>query len=184
MRRFTAVLALLGLTGSNCDPTPPATPASGAWAVSFIQPDPNRCHVTGHNMQVGTVDASAYGPLVTDGMEGASVSCETIDGGDAHFTVLARVEQDGNTLDVEVHDVGPGSEQESPSNATVRLTDIKTGGELTDDTCSAWFADGTGQSVAGGKAWFTFSCDALSGPSDEGCAISGGYFIVVNCTAN
>lgn len=184
MRRLTPLLTLLCLTGSTCEPSTTSPPAKGAWAVAFVQPDPTTCHIGGHNVSVGTIDESTYGPVVTDGVDGAVVTCETVDAGNTRFTVRARVEQGGNVLDVDVPEIGAGDDAEAPVRATVRLTDTHTVDELTSSDCYAWFSDGSGQAVQGGRAWFTFSCDGLAGPSDEGCEIAEGYLVVTDCSAS
>lgn len=184
MRRLVPLLAPLCLTGSNCEPSTNTPPANGAWAVEFAQDDPLTCHVAGHNTQVGTVDDGGYGPVVTDGVDGASVACETVDVGGNHFAVHARVEQAGSVLEVDVDDIGSGNGSDFPALASVRLTDPKTVNELAGDDCYAWFADGSGQAVMGGRAWFTFSCEAVSNASDSGCEIPVGYLVVMECAQN
>jgi hypothetical protein len=168
--------ALATLAGCGPD-EPPAIP-QGAFNVSTVQTDPIACMIAGHSTQVGEIDESHRKDVIASGMDGAVVNCTV--SGTSPFSVNGDITQDDRHLAINIPSIKPGATLASPAVGTIQYSSVKTAGNAYGGTCNYYFTEMTSETVASGRIWVSFQCDALvSGMST--CPIKQGYVILENC---
>lgn len=170
--------ALATLAGCS-DPVPQS--ADGAFWVATTQANPLECQIAGFTAQVGAIDATERTTVVTDGTNGTSVQCE-ITGMAAPFNVHGRIDDSANSanfLEITIPSISPKATKDMPAQGSLTLSAAKTAGEPYGGNCNFYFEGGK-ETVASGRAWLSFECDALTSGMST-CPLKQGYVILENC---
>lgn len=184
LERFGLSVVALGAiaVGVMACSDPALPPSDGAWRASFQSPTA-KCTIASHNAMVGDVGENTRTSVVSDGVDGATLSCtvaKTADG----YSVQASASRKGNTLSIAVASLDPGATEANPSKGRVAFTSVTSQKSYYGDAehpCDFYFAPNTKQSVASGKVWVTFSCPTLIGENDVECAMGRSYALFENC---
>jgi hypothetical protein len=171
----TALAAPLAI---GCSDPVPQTP-DGAWIVTTIQDDPTACHIAGHNDEVGQLNASDKLMVVTDGVDGASISCTVA--GTGTFNVSALSQLADKTLNINIPAITAAATEMSPAIGAISYESAKTAVPYSGN-CNFYFTPSTPETVAEGKIWVAFKCDALTaGETMSTCPVSQGYALFESC---
>ena len=169
----------------GCSSPVPPTP-KGAWVVTVgVGTTSSACHINQHNAQVGVVGKNERGDEVTDALDGASVSC-TVQGSGS-FKVQGSASQSGKSLSISIGSIDSSATPDKPATGSLSYASSNTAGNAyvnpTATPCKFWFEPKTGESVAAGKVWLAFACDAIRDDGhDSTCAVRSGYAIFENCS--
>lgn len=177
---LTIALATCGLSCS--DPVPP-TPR-GAWSVSFVQKSAVDCKQAGHNTLVGSVTSNTKTAVVTDGTNGAHVSCTVSDLGNGNFSVSAQESQADKFLNIVISSIAATATETAPAPGGIGYASANTVKTYTTDDmtpCNFYFVPNSGEGVAAGKVWVAFKCPAIVADGST-CEIQQGYAIFENCS--
>jgi hypothetical protein len=180
--RFAALVVLSAaafLTFAGCGESVPQS-ADGAFFVATIQPDPLKCQISGHTAQVGAVDATERKTVIIDGAMGAVVNCEVINA-KAPFNAHGKLDDlanSGNYLEINIPSISPDATIDAPAEGTLTFSAGFTAGNPYSGSCKFYF-EGKG-SVAAGRIWVSFQCDALTSGMST-CPLKQGYAIFENC---
>lgn len=170
--------ALATLAGCS-DPVPQV--ADGAFWLATIQSDPLACKHAGHTAQVGAVDSLERKTVITDGQNKTKVQCEVL-GAAAPFEVHGQIDDQVNSanfLEISIPSISPSATIDDPAVGSITFSTPNTAGNPYGGSCNFYF-EGTKESVASGRIWVSFQCDALvSGMST--CPLKQGYAIFENC---
>jgi len=181
MRRLPFVLAafLVGapLVAGACS-TPAPIPA-GAWVLTFNHSGPT-CQLMTHNDNVGMIDASSAGTLVTDGVSGASVTCTVK--GSGTFSVDGEVLANGSNLRVVIPSITSMATPMAPVMGTVSYISPMTQNIFTSPqgNCNFYFSDPK-ETVSAGTIFVSFDCPEVDNGMQM-CSITGGHIKVTSCT--
>jgi hypothetical protein len=179
-----ALASTLGLfAAAGCSSPVPPTP-KGAWVATISRPS-SACSINQHNTQVGVVGKSTRGDEVTDALDGASVTCEVT--GSGTFKVSASASQAGKSLSISIGSIGKGATVDSPATGSLSYSSPNTAGNgyvsPAATPCKFWFEPKTGQDIAAGKVWLSFSCEAIRDDGhDSTCSLPSGFAIFENCS--
>jgi hypothetical protein len=181
MRFVFAVLsvAAVGMIASACSESVPAA-ADGAYFLTTTQPDPLKCMIAGHTVQVGAIDAQVKKTVLVDGTNKTVVQC-TVLNDTAPFQVHASLDDTANTgtyFEIVIPSIGPGAKSDSPATGTVIFSDPKTAGNAFSGQCN-FFIEGN-EGIASGKVWVSFNCDGVSFGMST-CPLKTGFAIFENC---
>jgi hypothetical protein len=156
------------------------TPAArAAWSVAFSANDPSACTVPAHQATMGTVDANSFGPVVTDGDAGASVSCAV--GGTGQLHVDASASQGDSSLHLVIGAIDSLATKAAPAFGSVEFRSLQSAVPfVSGPTACAFYFDGAQQTVAEGKIWVSFACPSISDGTST-CSVTNGVAIFENC---
>lgn len=155
-------------------------PADGAYFLDFTNDDPLACGFASNSVAVGEVDASNRTKVITDGMGGAKVRCETL--GATSFAVHAELNDPSSAtyFNIIIPGITPAASESASAGGTLRFSAAWTAGNLFTGACSFYFTAGTPETVAPGKVWLTFDCPAMIYDM-ETCGPVTGYAVFENC---
>lgn len=178
VKHATGTLALTSaLLAAGCGSSDPPI-GQGAWlaSVGFV---PGTCSLSGHNGSVGEVSASTKTEVVTDGVDGASVTCSVT--GSSEFSVEGDVSRGANRLRVEVSGLSSAATIDAPVKGSVSIQTPNTVNEYSSSSCNFYF-ESEKQEVAAGRAWVSFECPAIQHLSTRStCKITHGVILLENC---
>jgi hypothetical protein len=182
-RCITAAATLLPLAALGCsDPVPP-TP-DGAWTLNFVQQSALECDIFSHNAQVGIISSDSRTKVITDGTEGARVSCEVT--GSGTFKAKGKASQNGYSLEILIPAITADASPESPADGQIAYSSTKetvSNTYVAEKPCAFYFQPDTKEGVDTGKIWVAFQCDEIVFDTSK-CQISQGYAIFENCTTD
>jgi hypothetical protein len=143
-------------------PEPPKQPAEGAFTVDYIGRRPEHplsyCDAEGaHTATAGDVSADELRSFVTDGIDGADVSCQVLPTAEG-FVISADVTQAGYHLGVDV-ELRSDDFRMRAAQGRVYYESPDINHPVTADDCS--FTLGRVDDVASGRAWLRFACTTL-----------------------
>ena len=180
MRFALAVLSVTAfVTFASCSEPVPQSP-DGAFWLNTSQPDATTCKIVGQVAQVGQIDAQEKPTTITDGANGASVTC-TILGQASPFNVHGVINDNaGSFLEIDVNPITPSASDTSPALGTVTFSASWTSGNPYSGQCKFYFEKGSRETVDVGRIWVSFQCDALTSQQST-CPLRQGYAIFENC---
>jgi hypothetical protein len=182
-RCVAAAATLLPLAALGCsDPVPP-TP-DGAWTLNFVQQSALECDIFSHNAQVGIISSDSRTKVITDGTEGARVSCEVT--GSGTFKAKGKASQNGYSLEILIPAITADASPESPADGQIAYSSTKetvSNTYVAEKPCAFYFQPDTKEGVDTGKIWVAFQCDEIVFDTSK-CQISQGYAIFENCTTD
>ncbi|MBL8740583.1 MAG: hypothetical protein JNK04_05810 [Myxococcales bacterium] len=177
LRLGSGLLGSLSLVLVGCEDPPPPTPA-GAFALQFLD-STGDCDPQTHNSGLGTVGQEGDPDLVSDGANGATISCtvEAVSGG---FRVEARLNS-GTDLQITVPSISTDNADEaSGATGSINYASTETAGETYQSSDCKFWVNPDSQYVKAGSAWLSFVCDSINGDGDT-CSIDHGFVTVKNC---
>lgn len=180
----STVAAVGFLMSAGCSEPVPVS-ADGAFFIATIQDNPLACHIAGHTVQVGAVDATSKGTVIVDGTDMIRVDCSVASiagSGSAPFAVQGRIDalaKSGNYMEIAIPSISPGATLDAPAKGSIVFSDPKTAGQPYSGSCDFYF-EKQNQTVADGRIWVSFQCDALTSGMST-CPLKQGYAIFENC---
>ena len=170
--------ALATLAGCS-DPVPQS--ADGAFWLATLQDDPLECKIGGQTAQVGAIDSTERKTVITDGTNNASIRCE-VEGTTAPFKVHGAIDDLANSatyFEISIPSITSDASIDAPAVGSISFSSSWTAGEPYSGPCNFYF-EGTKESVASGRIWVSFQCDALTSNMST-CPLKQGYAIFENC---
>jgi hypothetical protein len=171
-----AACALASVALLACEEPPLPVPA-GAFYLELRDSGAD-CNLVTHEARVGVIGNSGSPELVTSGIDGTDVTCSVT--GEGSFEVKATVDA-APFVQITVNGFSKSATEDAPVQGTLSYASSDTGGDTySSSSCNFWLGSDD-QTVAAGKVWLSFQCDAV-GSEGNTCEIFEGYLAVENCT--
>ena len=172
----TAALAIL----AGCSSPPPPTP-DGAWsahleACSLIQPG---------TTSFGTIDQTTHAMTMTDGQNGASISCSVV-ASSGGFAVNALATGGGNSITLSIPSISTSASQTSGAMGEVTLNaQVTANNDYSSSACNFYFAGAPETVTSAGTVFVAFSCPMLDDSAQSAtCNLNQGYAFFENCSTS
>lgn len=168
----------------------PVPAARGAYNVHFVGGGPAGCNIGGHFGALGVVSADKHGAVVTDGVDGAAVSCGV--SGAGPYKVSGTITQGANSLFVEVDSLPADASAAIPAYGRVSFTSPVTGDAFVQSNadpsvqpqpCDFYFVAGSSELAAPGKVWLAFTCATVSDGANA-CQLYTSYVLIEDCQSS
>ncbi|APR86153.1 Hypothetical protein A7982_11502 [Minicystis rosea] len=178
-----AVTAVAFAMSAGCSEPVPVS-ADGAFFLATIQDDPLKCSHAGHTVQVGAVDSVQKTTVIIDGTDQITVDCNVVSlkESGAPFKVQGKIDaqlKSGNYMEIAIPSISPSATADAPAAGSIVFSDPKTAGQPYSGSCDFYFEQ-KNQTVADGRIWVSFKCDALTSGMST-CPLKQGYAIFENC---
>jgi hypothetical protein len=172
----------------GCSSPVPATP-DVAWQVNMSSAGAS-CNLMISTRSIGDINETSIQQRVTDGMNGAAVSCFVWPNGSG-FGVDVRASQGASSLNLFIDKIDDSATKDAPVNGGVSYESDATVALYSGSSCSFYFINpdpsGHGMGVSAGKIWVAFTCDGITNGSaspPSTCPVAQSFAAFENCDTN
>jgi hypothetical protein len=177
---FVSLMAAALPALAGCNSPAPSIPDT-AWIVNLTEGTSSSCSIVQAMPSVGMVTADTINraSVVTDGADGASVTCTVSGSGSGPYAVSATMTQGANALSIDIPAISTTATQtaSAPGSVSVEATE-----DYTSNDCNFYFVPQTPETVLAGRIWVAFTCAAITnGPSQSTCEVLPSYAVFEDC---